>query len=60
VATGTTNGPVNIVGVMQYMIKGQMPICPGGGEYTFGDIGENPNCSFHGTYKNRQYPKWWK
>jgi hypothetical protein len=47
-------------GMIEYMMKGQMPICPGGGEYTFGHIGEYPRCSSHDTYDNRQYPKWWK
>jgi len=59
-ATRTTNSPVDVAGVMQYMIKGQMPICPAGGQYTFGNIGENPSCSIHGTYDDRRYPKWWK
>lgn len=54
-----TNGPPDIDGVLSY-IKGGMPICPGDGEYTMGNIGELPRCSLHGTISNRYYPDWWE
>lgn len=59
-SAGVTNGPADPVGVFSYIKGNRMPICPGGGEYTLGDIGETPQCSLHGTVSNRYYPKWWE
>lgn len=29
--------------------KGEVPVCPNGGKYTLGRIGEPPSCSIHGS-----------
>lgn len=57
--TGTTNGPVDVQGMLFY-VKGGMPICPAGGTYTIGAIGEDPTCSVHGGMLHRRYPNWWE
>lgn len=38
--------PVNEAQVIKYM-RGK-PVCPAGGTYTFGAVGEDPTCSFPG------------
>ena len=58
-ATNTTNGPVDVEGILSY-IKGGMPVCPAKGRYTLGNLGELPHCSIHGTITNRYCPKWWE
>ena len=43
--TGRTNGAIDRAAVVKY-IKGQSePICPSGGTYNFGNLGEDPSCS---------------
>jgi hypothetical protein len=59
-SAGVTNGPTDSVGVLSYIKAHRMPLCPGGGEYTLGDIEETPQCNLHGTISNRHYPKWWE
>jgi hypothetical protein len=58
-ATGITNGPVDIRGISKYM-KGGMPVCPAGGEYTVGEVGEMPRCTVHGTVRDPHFPDWWE
>ena len=53
--TETTNGPVDIDGMLSGFPRG-MPICPEGGKYTIGEIGEDPSCSVHGDMTCRRYP----
>jgi hypothetical protein len=40
----------DIVEIAAY-IKGGMPVCPSGGIYTIGAIGEPPSCSIHGVFQ---------
>lgn len=44
-----TNGAnVNTNGVLSYLRENRMPVCPEGGTYSLGRIGENPRCSIKG------------
>jgi len=42
-----TGGAVTFSNIVHY-IKNGMPVCPKGGTYTIGRIGENPTCSVPG------------
>ena len=59
-ASGVTNGPVDQEGCLAYIKGHRMPVCPRGGEYIVGDVGELPRCSLHQTVTNRYYPYWWR
>lgn len=37
--------PVDEAGVNEYLKDKQRPQCPGGGTYTYGNVGEKPTCS---------------
>jgi hypothetical protein len=59
-STHSTNGPVSINGLLEYVPKSRMPMCPGGGSYTVGNVDVPPRCSIHGTVEDRHYPRWWE
>lgn len=40
---------VNVQGVNEYIKGGVTPTCPAGGEYEYNRIGEEPECSVHGS-----------
>ena len=54
--TKTKSGPIDMQAVLFY-IKGGTITCPAGGTYIFGEIGEDPSCSFHGRWGDRCLPK---
>ena len=45
-AARKTDGDAVVTGSVNEYVKGSTtPICPGGGDYTYGNIGSNPDCS---------------
>ena len=40
--------PADVDGVNQYLINSTTPVCPAGGDYTYNNIGADPECSLHG------------
>ena len=45
-AARKTDGATTTVGSVNEYIKGNTtPVCPGGGSYTYGNIGSNPTCA---------------
>jgi hypothetical protein len=42
---GSSLASADVNGVLAYMKNRAMPVCPQGGVYTFGKIGEKPTCS---------------
>jgi hypothetical protein len=46
---GKKNGdPVTEADIKTYIQGGKLPVCPGGGKYTIGKVGELPTCSIAG------------
>jgi len=44
----TTGTAVTEDDIKPYLAGGRMPVCPSGGTYTIGKVGENPTCSIPG------------
>ena len=40
--------PVNVADITPYIWGGRLPVCPSGGIYTIGRVGECRSCSIHG------------
>jgi prepilin-type N-terminal cleavage/methylation domain-containing protein len=49
-ASNATVTGAAITNCLQYVKGGNMPVCPGGGTYTWGNIGVTPSCSIAGTH----------
>jgi hypothetical protein len=46
---GKTNGAtVTAADITPYLVGKRMPVCPAGGRYTIGKVGDKPTCSIPG------------